>query len=381
MIAAAETAARAPLRVLHVFSSFEFGGQQVRFVAFANAVGGSYEHHVVAMDDKTDAERLIEKDVPLHIHHLPVRKSAALSFSNLAMAKRLGEEVRPDVLCTYNWGAIEWAIVNRVTPIAGHVHFEDGFGPDESGGAFKQKRIWTRRAAFGPRTKVVVPSRVLEGIARNTWRLPAERIAYLANGVDLARFSPEGPVDRSYSGDEDEVVVGTVGALRREKNAMRLIRVFHRASDGRKARLVIVGDGPERPALEAEARDRGIADRVVFTGRIAKPEALMRGFDVFALSSDTEQMPLGLVEAMGCGRACASTDVGDVMDMVSPENRDFVIPKEAEADFAAAIGTLIDDADLRARLGAANRAKAEKQYSIDAMVARLDGLIREAASA
>ncbi len=366
------------LKVLHVFSTFAFGGPQVRFATLANALGADYEHHLVAMDDRTDAEALIDDGVNLHVHHLPLQKNATLSIKNISLARRLSQEIQPDVLCTYNWGAIEWALLNRVAPIAGHLHFEDGFGPEEADGDFIKRRIWARKLALGPRTKVVVPSHVLERIARDVWSIPSTRVEHFENGIDLTRFSPDGPVDRSYAG-EDEVVIGSVGALRAEKNLKRLVRVFHRAADGRNAKLVIVGDGPERPALEAEATERGISDKVVFTGRIDRPEAAMRGFDAFALSSDTEQMPIGLIEAMACGKACLSTDVGDVAQMVSAENRPFVVVREAEADFVAAMSKLIDDAELRARLGAANRAVAEARFDVRTMVARLDALMRAAA--
>ena len=90
-------------------------------------------------------------------------------------------------------------------------------------------------------------------------------------------------------------------------------------------RLVVVGDGPERPALEQQARDLGIAENVEFAGWHEELVPLYRQFDIFALSSTTEQMPLSVLEAMACGLPVVSTDVGDVSKMVADENRPMVV--------------------------------------------------------
>src|SRR5262249_7880499 len=133
-------------------------------------------------------------------------------------------------------------------------------------------------------------------------------------------------------------------------------------------RLIIVGDGPERQKLECLAHELSIADRVCFTGHVDRPWEVYRGFDVFALSSDTEQMPLSVIEAMASGLPAAATLVGDVVNMLAAENRAYVRPPEVVA-LADALLTLIADPTLRQRLGRANRAKAETEFGQPAMVA------------
>jgi len=358
---------------LHVFPTFGIGGQQTRFATLANAWGDRWSHHVASIDGDFACAERVEEGVELHIHHLPPRVPGPFDVRAAFIARRVLAEVRPDVLCTYNWGSIEWAAANRIAPLAPHVHFEDGFGPDEADGAFIRRRVLMRRAMFAGGSTVVVPSRTLERVALDVWRLPAERVRRLPNGIDLDVFRPDGDVER-LAGPET-VVVGAVGALRPEKNIKRLIRTFHRAAEGLDAKLVIVGDGPERGALETAALERGLADRVAFVGAVAGPARFMRGFDIYALSSDTEQMPLGLMEAMACGLPCASTDVGDVAHMLGPESGGVVVPKDAEADYAASLRQLIGDKALRARLGAANRRIALEDYALDAMAERFEGAL------
>jgi glycosyltransferase involved in cell wall biosynthesis len=105
---------------------------------------------------------------------------------------------------------------------------------------------------------------------------------------------------------------------------------------------------------------------VHFTGHLAGPHRAYGGFDIFALSSDTEQMPLSVLEAMAAGRPIAATDVGDVRTMLAADNRAYVTQRD-DAKLAAALLALLDAPALRDRLGAANRARAEQEYDQHSM--------------
>ena len=118
--------------------------------------------------------------------------------------------------------------------------------------------------------------------------------------------------------------------------------------------------------MEEHARRLGLGGRVVFTGACATPERLLPSFAVFALSSDTEQMPLSLLEAMAAGRAVAATRVGDVAAMVAEENRLQVVERSAEA-LAGALRTLLADPARRAALGAANARRAREVFDQEDM--------------
>jgi len=112
------------------------------------------------------------------------------------------------------------------------------------------------------------------------------------------------------------------------------------------------------------AETLGIAPHVHFAGHTTRPESWVAAFDIFALSSDTEQMPLSLLEAMAAGLPCVSTNVGDVADMLAPANRDFITPPDALA--GALIRMLAAD---RPAIGAANKAKAAADYDQQTMFA------------
>lgn len=338
--------------LLHVFSTFGVGGPQVRFAAIANHFGRAYRHTIIAMDGDFSCADRLDPGLDVELMPMAVRKGAGLSLANLRSFRATLKQLRPDLLVTYNWGAVEWALANRILPICRNLHLEDGFGPEETGGRQLLRRVWTRRIALSGRSDIVLPSQTLEQIARQRWRFSPKRLHYVPNGVDCARFA-------SAPGGSEAPVVGSVGTLRAEKNFGRLIRAVAPLSG---VQLVLVGDGAERAALERTAAELGVADRVHFAGRVDRPERLLGRFDLYALSSDTEQMPISLVEAMAAGLPVAATDVGDVMEMVAPDNRRFVTPAGDDAALTGSIAALLQDAGLRRSLGEANRARACAEY-------------------
>jgi glycosyltransferase involved in cell wall biosynthesis len=255
------------------------------------------------------------------------------------------------------------------------VHLESGFGPEEARGQ-APRRVLARRLVLKRCRALVVPSLELARLAREEWRVNPAIIRHIPNGVDCARFAkPAADADPGFVKRRGEKIVGTLAPLRPEKNLGRLIDAFAEVRSAAPARLVIAGDGVERARLEQRVRERGIAERVVFTGNIEAPENVLGCFDVFALSSDTEQMPNALLQAMAAGRAVAAVDVGDVKHLLAPANRDFVVPADTRA-LGGAIETLLADDGQRARLGEDNRAHVRARYDQRRMFAAYGELFR-----
>jgi len=362
--------------LLHVFSTFGVGGPQTRFVSLVNALGGRYRHTVLAMDANHGAASGLDSAVDCTFAAMPVVKTAGISIANLHHARLLLRSIKPDLLLTYNWGAIEWSLANFAMPHWPEIHIEDGFGPDESPAQQNPRRILTRRLLLARCAAIVVPSYTLLDVATRVWRLKRARVNHIANGIDCERFAQ--PADdallASLGIDRHVPVVGTVAGLRPEKNLRRLLRVFAALPAARGARLVIVGDGPERALLAETAAQLGIAERVVMTGALANPERVLGRFSVFALTSDTEQMPNSVLEAMAAGLPILASDVGDLKRIVADANATFVIQRDDLAGLTAALDRLICDPALAAAIGRANRAHVNLHYSLAAMVARYEAL-------
>ncbi|MBC9208273.1 glycosyltransferase family 4 protein [Roseomonas aerophila] len=350
----------APL-LLHVFPSFSVGGAQVRLAKLVNRFGQRWRHAVVALDGRTECLERIDAGVDFNVLPSPLRPGQSLP-SRLLSIQAFLRQLRPDLLVTSNWGSIEWAMARLMTPSLPHLHTEDGFGPEESQGQFR-RRILTRRAALRW-SEVVVPSKILLRSATGQWRLPATQVHYIPNGLDLSQFQPR---PDNAVGESLDPVIGTVAALRAEKNLPRLLRAASMLrQQGLRFRLAILGHGPEREPLDALVTALGLGDRVTFAGHVADPSAAYQGFDIFALSSDTEQMPFSILEAMASGLPIASTNAGDVAVMVSAANAPHVVRHDDTA-LAESLRPLLMDAALRRRLGGANRIKAEQDYDQEAM--------------
>lgn len=352
-----------PPLVAHVFPTFAVGGAQVRFAAVANHFGRAFRHIVVSLDGNLACRDRLDPGLDVSFPPVDAAKNAMLA--NALRFRRLLQDWRPDVLVTCNWGAIEFALAN-IIPVTRHLHVVDGFGPEERETQIP-RRVLVRRIALG-RTPVVLPSRNLVRIAGEQWKLPRRVIRYVPNGIDLQRF--EAPDRRGRA--PGPPVIGTVAALREEKNIARLLGAVAALPD---CRLVIVGDGPERPGLTAQAAALGIAERVSFAGHRQDTPDFYAGFDVFALSSDTEQMPLSVIEAMASGLPIVSTDVGDVRLMVADENLPFITALD-EAALSGALAGLLAAPDRRLAIGAANLAKARRDFGQAAMFAAHGALWR-----
>jgi glycosyltransferase involved in cell wall biosynthesis len=163
-----------------------------------------------------------------------------------------------------------------------------------------------------------------------------------------------------------------MAGLRAVKNLPRLVRAF--AASGRTGRLRIVGEGPERAAIAQAAREEGITDRLDLPGFNPDPASAIKDFDIFALSSDSEQQPISLIEAMAAGLPVVATDVGDIREMVAEENLRFIVPRARADLLGVALARLVADPDLRHAIGAANRAKALQNYGEGQMIDRYRAL-------
>jgi glycosyltransferase involved in cell wall biosynthesis len=341
-----------PRLVLHVFSTFGKGGPQVRTVQWMAQSGAWASHRVLAMDGCFDALELVPAGIEVErVEPLPRRSF----FGNVRQLQRSIEEAGPDLVLTYNWGAIEAVVAARRAGRA-VVHHEEGFGAEEWARRLR-RRNWIRRLALR-NVPVVVPSRNLERIARSEWGLQPDRLRYLPNGVDCDRFRPT-----TESRDDDAFVIGAVGGLRAEKDHATLLTALA-SMQHRGAVVELVGDGPERAALAEQAQRLCIADRVGLVGSLPDPAAAYRRFDCFCLPSRTEQMPLSLLEAMASGLPVVGSDVGDVSVMLPESCRGGLVPPGSPERLAAALDAMAKEPARRRREGAANRQRVLECYEL-----------------
>jgi glycosyltransferase involved in cell wall biosynthesis len=260
------------------------------------------------------------------------------------------------------------------------IHTETGMASDEVA-SLKPVRLLLRRAATHKVSAVVVPSRALEQIAVTGFGLRAPVIR-IPNGVDVRVFQPsDGSVMRSQLGlERSAFVVGCVGHLRAEKGHLRLLNAFHAAAIPN-SRLLIVGEGAMRSVIERRINDLGIGNQVIFAGRIDDVRPWYAAMDVFALPSDTEQMPMALLEAMACGLPAVCTDVGDCREIIGAQLLPAIFHTDDIGGFAEALRAFSRDERLRSETGTRNRRRCIDEYDSKEMIARYRELYNRTISA
>jgi glycosyltransferase involved in cell wall biosynthesis len=195
----------------------------------------------------------------------------------------------------------------------------------------------------------------------------------VVHGVEAPAAAPGDPADaRACLGlAGDGPVVGTVGNFTAKKDHATLIRALTRMAGD--VRLVLVGLGPAEADLRALVAREGLGERVTFAGSRDDVAALLPAFDVFALSSRYEGLPIALLEAMAAGRACVATNVGGVPEVITDgEDGVLVAPGDPDA-LARALTTVLDDPARRADLGRRAAARAG-DFRLDAAVARIEAV-------
>jgi glycosyltransferase involved in cell wall biosynthesis len=246
-------------------------------------------------------------------------------------------------------------------------------------GSDKVTAKWRRRAAL----------RWAFGASRHVVGVSADTTAHLEREIGvrpgLIRTVPNGvpyqagnrAATRSALGvGDDEVMVLAVGNLIVRKGHAQLIRALAaaKASCPTPWRLMIAGQGVERDRLLAVAQEHGVAERVHLLGQRADIPDLQAAADVFVMPSLWEGLPLALLEAMFAGSCCVASETSGIPEAITSGEDGILVPPGDETALAAALGAVLPAPDLRARLGAAARVRANAQFSMDRMTDAYEAL-------
>lgn len=346
-------------RCLHVFSTFDIGGPQVRFANMVNHLPKDIEHLVIAMDGQYQAKAKLHPSANVSFPAFSYEKSGRL-LSKIGTFKACLDNLKPDCLISYNWGAIEWAMAVLLKPRIKHLHFEEGFGPDEQTEQLP-RRVWTRRLILPWKAQVLVPSETLRNIALNLWKIPPKQIRYLPNGIELPRKKEQLNLEKD---DSYPLIIGTLARLRKEKNIEKMLRAISNISIP--VKLKIGGSGDQEDYLHAYVKRHQLEEKVEFCGQQDDPHVFMQTIDLFCLSSDTEQMPLSVLEAMANNLVVVATDVGDVKSMVTPSNQNYISGISAE-DLEKNLNLALSQRDSWPTIGQKNADEVESKYSVKSM--------------
>lgn len=220
----------------------------------------------------------------------------------------------------------------------------------------------------------------------------AARLRTIANGIpdrpaaagraEAGRAEERARLAKELSLPEDAVWLATLGRLAEQKAYDVLLESLSRLPPAiPEWRLVLLGDGPLRARLEAQAAALGLMGKVVFAGFRDDAAALLPAFDGVVFSSHFEGLPIALLEAMAAGKAVVATAVGGIPAALEDRNEGLLLPPRDPRRLAEELGRLLADPDLRERLGAAARRRFEKEFHASAMARLYRQVYQEALAA
>jgi len=339
------------MRILHLIPDLGLGGAQ-RMLTYAAAAmdRDRYQLHVAHWGQPTELQAELER---LGIPVLPLDAGGP---SLLCLARSFGKQVRrlrPDVVHTHLFDADLIGILTAralgVRCCCSTIHSFSFFAAP--------RHRWRYRLLLGPLVRrFLAVSRALADFLVHQCRLPASRVRVIPNGVDAARFAPAANAAPRFAPGP---TVGVLTRLDARKGLPYLIQAMAQIrSDLPNARLLIGGDGEDRPALEREARALGLTGRVEFVGAMSESAHFYRQLDLFVLPSLDEAFGLVLLEAMAAGLPVIGTRVGGVPEILEDGQQGLLVAPADSHALAKAIRTLWGDPDRRKRMAEAARQQA-----------------------
>jgi glycosyltransferase involved in cell wall biosynthesis len=175
-----------------------------------------------------------------------------------------------------------------------------------------------------------------------------------------------------------ELIVGTVGQLTARKGVIDLLQAIAMLKEkGVRVRCLVLGEGPQRAELEAEAARRGVVDEIDFLGFQIQPLAWVQAMDVVVLCSSREGLPRVVLEAMLAGKPVVGSDVTGTRELVVNEETGLLYPYGDVDALAAALRRLEGDPATRARMGNAGRERVCERFSIESYNAGVSAVLTE----
>lgn len=362
------------MHIVHTEASCGWGGQELRILA--EAQGMIARGHRVTLVCPREARIHDEAQARgIAVHALPIgRKRIAGVLALRRWLKRNACDAINTHSSTDSWlAALACATLPSAPPIVRTRHIS---APTPRNAATRW--LYTRATRH-----IVTTGETLRRTLIEDNGYPASAITSIPTGIDTQRFEP-GDRDAarvSLGLPTDVSIVGIVATLRSWKGHRYLIDAFATLA-GDKTLLLIVGDGPQREALEAQVASLGLASRVRFAGNQQDVRPWLHSMDVFALPSyANEGVPQALLQAMLCSLACVTTSVGSIGEIAQDRRTALVVPAQDAAQLHAALARLLGDAALRRQLGDAARAHCASRFSLESMLDKMEAVFRDVVSA
>ena len=363
----------------HVLYRFDTGGMERIALSVINRTRDRYRHAVICLAGYGALrDEIADASVPcLSLDKRPDKDPGC--YFRLWRALRL---LKPDLVQTYNIGALDAAPTIRLAGVRRIVHAEHGRDvTDPHGDNAKYLRL--RRWMAPLIARFIAVSRDLQLWLIDRAGIRADKVICIANGIDAAAFATPRTALRRRPllggfAPPDTLLIGNVARLDKVKDQAGLLAAFkllcEQAGQETACRLIIVGEGPEHAELQRRIEQLGLTQRVRLLGNRSDVAELLAECDVFVLSSIAEGMPVTLMEAMASGLPVVATEVGGVASVVEHGVTGTLVPAGDPRALAEALGGYMADEALRLRHGDAGRARVTADFSLSAMLSAYTAL-------
>lgn len=354
-----------PIPLLFLVTSLDQGGAQRILARWAS--GLPREKYTVQVAYLQRRPGVIEADLRragIAVHDLGMRSKADVGA--VVRLMRLLRRHRVRVLVGFMFHA---TFLGRLVGVACRVPVR--ISSERTMEAEGRGRRWLNRCTVPLATHVVAVSERVASYAAREFRIPADRLTTIANGVDLGRFRPTG-----RARDPHALVLGCTARLGAENDHATLIRAFaHLGRQWPPAQLLLVGRGPEEKTLRVLADALGVGGRVRFAGEQADVAPWLARMDVYAQAARLAGISNSILEAMATALPVVATDVGGTAEAVVHGETGLLVPPEEPAALADALGTLLANRGMAEAFGRAGRARVEAHFGERLMLERVEALL------
>ena len=362
----------AKLSIVHTEASLGWGGQELRILA--ESKGLMQRGHEVRLLCAPQARICSEAPAwGLPATALPIGEK---TFGGFTALRAWFRKNRCDVISTHSstdsWlSALAMLSLGRPCPVVRTRHISAPVPRN-----FLTRWLYTRATS-----RVVTAGEALRRELVEGNGYPLAHVVSVPTGIDVQRFraGDRNAARKALGLPIGQPLLGIVATLRSWKGHLYLIEAF--AGLPKTVRLVIVGDGPMRPQLEARVDKLGLRERTVFAGDQADVVPWLQALDIFVLPSyANEGVPQALVQAMLTELPCVTTDVGSIAEVATDGRTAIVVPPRDVLALRFALNRLLDDGVLRNQLGTTARTHCAAHYSYEHMLDEMEKVYRQAAS-
>ena len=348
------------IKVLHIVLGLQVGGLEKFVLDLVSAMDGNVDAKVLCLETADGINGVLRGE-----RIFELKKPPGLRLGIAAAISKIAKREKVDLIHTHNPSPHFYGGLAGIASGIPVIHTKHGRNYPDSA-----RKVWLNRISSLMTDRVVAVSGDSAKVCTAIEKVNAKKVQTILNGIDIEKFIPL-PFGYDFLAEfglsEGVSVIGIVARLSPEKDHATLLHACKILKEKKEEfHLLIIGDGPLREHLETLSAELDLGREVVFTGMRNDIAELLRGLDLFVLTSTTEGISLTLLEAMASGLPVVATRVGGNPEVVVDGETGFLVPAKDPQSLAKRMIDLLHNRALSIDMGKRGRRRVEEQFSIKA---------------